>query len=209
MSLHLIVGSMFSGKSSRLMQQVERYHLAALKVLVINHTFDADRSTTLQSGVAKETIRSHNFLHMPATIVSSLTHVFELKEYQEAVVIAIDEAQFYSDLYDSVRRMVDQDDKVVYVAGLDGTFDRKPFGQILDLVPLCDSIVKLHAVCRDCSGLSYTGNGSTATATAAAPSNGLFTKAIFHPLPGTTVSIGGADKYKSVCRYHYFKEETK
>lgn len=37
------------------------------------------------------------------------------------------------------------------VAALDGTFQRKPFGKILELVPLAESVVKLSAVCLYCS----------------------------------------------------------
>ena len=40
--------------------------------------------------------------------------------------------------------------KMVIVAALDGTFQRKPFGSILNLVPLTESVVKLKAVCMLC-----------------------------------------------------------
>ena len=42
------------------------------------------------------------------------------------------------------------DGKMVIVAALDGTFQRKPFGPILDLVPLAESVIKLKAVCMVC-----------------------------------------------------------
>lgn len=40
--------------------------------------------------------------------------------------------------------------KVVIVAALDGTYQRKGFGEILNLVPLAEHIVKLTAVCMTC-----------------------------------------------------------
>lgn len=40
--------------------------------------------------------------------------------------------------------------KTVIVAALDGTFQRKPFGPILNLVPMAESVVKLKAVCMVC-----------------------------------------------------------
>nr|XP_058140793.1 thymidine kinase, cytosolic isoform X1 [Dasypus novemcinctus] len=40
--------------------------------------------------------------------------------------------------------------KTVIVAALDGTFQRKAFGNILNLVPLAESVVKLTAVCMGC-----------------------------------------------------------
>ena len=35
--------------------------------------------------------------------------------------------------------------KTVIISGLDGDSDRKPFGQILQCIPLCDSVVKLKS----------------------------------------------------------------
>lgn len=72
-------------------------------------------------------------------------------------MIAIDEAQFFTDLESFCKRAVDRDCKVVYVAGLDGDFRRKPFkmdpkrsSQILQLVPLADNVTKQHARCHYC-----------------------------------------------------------
>lgn len=39
---------------------------------------------------------------------------------------------------------------VVIIAALDGTFQRKPFGSILSLVPMAEYVTKLSAVCIDC-----------------------------------------------------------
>lgn len=42
--------------------------------------------------------------------------------------------------------------KTVIVAALDGTFQRKGFPNILELVPLAEHVVKLTAVCMNCFG---------------------------------------------------------
>ena len=42
------------------------------------------------------------------------------------------------------------DGKTVIVAALDGTFQRQPFGSILNLVPMAESVIKLKAVCMLC-----------------------------------------------------------
>nr|XP_044600417.1 thymidine kinase, cytosolic isoform X4 [Equus asinus] len=76
--------------------------------------------------------------------------------------------------------------KTVIVAALDGTFQRKAFGAILNLVPLAESVVKLTAVCMEC-----------------------FREAAYTKRLGTEKEvevIGGADKYHSVCRLCYFKK---
>jgi thymidine kinase len=38
----------------------------------------------------------------------------------------------------------------VFVAGLDGDFERKKFGAVLDLIPLCDKVTKLASLCSFC-----------------------------------------------------------
>ena len=40
--------------------------------------------------------------------------------------------------------------KLVMVAGLDATFQRRPFDAMIQLVPLAESVVKLTAVCVGC-----------------------------------------------------------
>lgn len=107
---------------------------------------------------------------------------------QEALgvaVIGIDEGQFFPDIVEFCEAMANAG-KTVIVAALDGTFQRKPFGTILNLVPLAESVVKLTAVCMEC-----------------------FREAAYTKRLGTEKEvevIGGADKYHSVCRLCYFKK---
>lgn len=70
--------------------------------------------------------------------------------------------------------------KTVIVAALDGTFQRKGFQNILDLIPLSEHVVKLHAVCMSCFG------------------EGSYTKRISQDKEVEVV--GGAEKYMAVCR---------
>jgi len=60
--------------------------------------------------------------------------------------IFINEAQFFPDLYEFVVSNL-QKDKAIYLYGLDGDFQQNKMGQLLDLVPLCDSIIKLKSKC--------------------------------------------------------------
>jgi thymidine kinase len=61
--------------------------------------------------------------------------------------IFINEAQFFKSLIPFVKNALDQQ-KHIYIFGLDGDFKQEKFGDILDLIPLCDTIVKLHAICK-------------------------------------------------------------
>ena len=47
--------------------------------------------------------------------------------------------------------LVETKNKRVYVCGLDGDFERKKFGNILDLIPYSDSIIKLKSNCNNCN----------------------------------------------------------
>ena len=69
-------------------------------------------------------------------------------------VIGIDEGQFVLDMIDvqfpdivQFSEKMASRGKIVIVAALDGTFERKAFGPILELVPLAESVTKLTAVC--------------------------------------------------------------
>jgi thymidine kinase len=65
-------------------------------------------------------------------------------------VILINEGQFFPDLFEFVNKLLVKGKKV-YVCGLDGDFERKKFGAILDLIPLCDKVTKLTAKCNVCN----------------------------------------------------------
>ena len=74
--------------------------------------------------------------------------------------------------------------KKIYICGLDGDFERKKFGQILNLIPLCDKVTKLTSLCSLCK------NGTP----------GIFSKRITSEKKQTVV---GSDNYIPVCRSCY------
>ena len=82
--------------------------------------------------------------------------------------------------------LVDVKNKHVVVSGLDGDSFRSPFGDIIKLIPICDTVNKLTAYCNRCN------NGTLAP----------FTKKLQRG--NSVIDIGGSDKYIPVCRNHYF-----
>lgn len=64
-------------------------------------------------------------------------------------MIAIDEGQFFPDIVPVCEELANQG-KIVLVAALDATFERKPFGNVLSLVPIAEKTEKLSAVCFFC-----------------------------------------------------------
>ena len=62
--------------------------------------------------------------------VEAIQRLSQLEPYIDMVdVIGIDEGKFYPDLVDKVEEFV-RKDKLIIISALDGTFERKPFGQI-------------------------------------------------------------------------------
>lgn len=97
-------------------------------------------------------------------------------------VIGIDEGQFFPDIVEFCETVANAG-KIVIVAALDGTFQRRPFGHVLELIPLAEDVVKLKAVCMSCQG------------------DAAFSKRLGSEME--VELIGGADKYVAVCRSCY------
>lgn len=139
--LEIIIGPMFSGKTSKLLDLYKQYSFCNIKVAVVNHSEDTRYDATMLS--------SHDKIMIPCIQTSSLSNLTENSEVDEADVILINEGQFFADLYGFVVDML-KFNKKIYVSGLDGDFERKKFGQILDLIPLCDKVTKMTSLCSLC-----------------------------------------------------------
>ena len=77
----------------------------------------------------------------------------DLSEFENPIhkkYIIIEEAQFFYNLYDYVKKQVDEYGKNIIVVGLDGDSNRQNFGEICKLLPICDNIRKLKAYCSVC-----------------------------------------------------------
>ena len=171
--IQLIMGPMFSGKTTELLRRVKRYSIATYKCCLVKYEND-DRYD-------KDGIATHDNELANAYACSSLSEVIDkITQHQ---VIGIDEGQFLPDLVECCEKLANEG-KIVIVAALDGTFQRKPFGSILDLIPMAETVIKLKAVCMKCYA------------------DAAFTK---RTVDSEKVElIGGADKYMAVCRSCYF-----
>ena len=72
----------------------------------------------------------------------------------DAVVVAIDEAQFFNEDLVGVCNMLADQGKRVVIAGLDMDFLGKPFGVMPQLLAIAEHITKVHAICIDCGGIA-------------------------------------------------------
>jgi len=171
--LNVVIGPMYSGKSTELLRIYNKYK-RNYKITVINHNSDT------RYGV--NSVNTHNKDSIPSISVKQLKDTNIINKFNNVDVILIDEGQFFDDLYSFCKDIVDNFKKIIYVFGLSGDSNREKFGQILDLIPICDNITHLKSICNICGDVK----------------NASFT------LRKTTnkeqVSVGGSDEYMAVCR---------
>ena len=173
--IEIIIGPMFSGKSTELLRRTSRYEAIGKKILLINHSNDS-RTTDF--------IQTHSKQTRKAIKVSSLMPLLENDDYLQADVIGIDESQFFTDLQDFIS-IAEYNNKIFIIAGLDGDYKRRPIGQILSLIPMCDTVDKLTSLdMMDKDG-----------------SPGIFTKRLGDS--DELVVIGAENEYVSVNRKNY------
>jgi thymidine kinase len=190
--LEIILGGMYAGKTSRLVEIYKQCTFCNISVAVINHSID--------NRYDEELLSTHDKIKIPCIKTKRLfdiwTDSIDMESNVEVVhrirdnfkvsrsnVILINEGQFFPDLEEFVKKLL-LNGKKVYVCGLDGDFERKKFGQILDLIPLCDKVTKLTSLCSMCK------NGTL----------GIFSKRISCEQIQTVV---GSDNYIPVCRSCY------
>lgn len=167
--IQVIFGPMFSGKTTELIRRLKRYKFANHRCIIIRYAKD--------NRYASDRVATHDCQYLPAVLATEFRSLS--LNYEDFDAIGIDEGQFFPDIVEFCEEMANLG-KVVVVAALDGTYQRTGFGNILNLVPLAESIVKLTAVCMSCfSDASYTKRiGSEKEVEV----------------------IGGAEKYMAVCR---------
>jgi thymidine kinase len=174
--LELIIGPMFSGKSTELIRRIRLLQKINKKVLVIKPKIDIRYNQTK--------ITSHNFESVDCLVLSNLNELSSsnIMEYE---VIVIDEGQFFPDLKETIYDWVENYQINIIVGGLDGDFQRKPLGQILELIPIADKCKKYNSLCNLCK------DGTEAP----------FTFRLVESKD--KILIGGAESYIPVCRKHF------
>ena len=148
--LELYIGSMFSGKSSKLIHAYKKWSLCDYTPLVINYSEDTRYSPEADH------IITHDQSKIPCIHNTSLRNIFQPLINNKTMssdtynIILINEGQFFPDLYYWVHLLVNTYNKYVYVAALNADFKKKPFEQISLLIPEADVIEKLNAICSLC-----------------------------------------------------------
>jgi len=193
-------GPMYCGKSTWLNNELTWFADQGFDVIKVTWHQD-DRTDVAASDDAGST---HNSSY---TKLSSKVSRLKLKKLADLFdanicdisnkhVVGVDEAQFFPDLYDIALRLNSMGKHFRFV-GLDGDFRKNKFGQVLDLVPHCDSFKKMKATCKLClaqlAKIGFKGNPANIS--------GAFTKRLIDSNEQTL--IGGADFYVPTCRHHH------
>ena len=178
--LVVITGPMFSGKTSRLIELLERERLSGRKVILFKPEIDTRSS--------ESKVKTHKGVELDATVVrtgkAGVKALFDVgSDYN---VIGIDEAQFWDDdskLEETLNKLASMK-KIVYVSTLNKDYKGVPFSISENLLALADYIYSLTAVCTKCG------------------EEAVFSQRIIDGIAksGPRIVIGGKEAYQPRCR---------
>lgn len=169
---------MFSGKTTELINKINRSALADKKCIVLKYIHDKRYSQ-------ENILSTHSGISQADSTCINVYPITTLSEIDPSGydVIGIDEGQFYPDLIEYSEKWANMGKRVI-IAALNSDYMRRPFGQVCDIVALCESVEKRSGVCMLCKKCDSS-----------------FTKRIG---PETSlIDIGSKDKYITVCRQCY------
>lgn len=176
--LHIISGSMFSGKTSTL---INLYNQFQPSVLVFNHSYDTRYDSNNNS------VTTHDQIKIPCNSILCLSDILRHPNFQSTKFIMIDEIQFFTNIKTHVLQLVERYNKYVVLSGLMIDINRNPFGELAELVPLSDRFDHKLSRCFYCD------------------TEGLFTIKKNADCV-EIIDVGSSDKYYAVCRYHYLNK---
>lgn len=165
------LGPMYAGKTSLLMKE---YHDCKGKKVIIDFNINELTKCYISvienhDGVKLQCIKakqlydtldigsvagnfqiSNEFLRYDYENAPDMYEIRDMVQFSDHIFI--NEAQFFPDLF----KFVVESKKNIYLYGLDGDYKREPIGDILNLVPYCDSVIKLQAKCSCGNPAIYT-----------------------------------------------------
>jgi thymidine kinase len=142
--VEVICGSMFSGKTEELIRRLKRARIAKLKVEIYKPSIDIRYDETK--------VVSHQGSEIGSIPVPSSNQILLL--YDNADVVAIDEAQFFDEgLLEVCNALANRGVRVI-CAGLDMDYSGRPFGVMPLLMSIAEYVTKVHAICVQCGHIA-------------------------------------------------------
>ena len=140
MSLEVIVGCMYSGKTEELVRRLRRATIAGQKVTTFKSAIDTRYDNAKIATHLGDTLSA-----FPVRSAIAIRHF--LSEKPTPQVIGFDEAQFMEpEIIPLLETFANTGIRVI-VAGLDQDYLGKPFGPIPHLMAIADEVTKLQAIC--------------------------------------------------------------
>lgn len=136
-SITVFSGPMKCGKSTRLINEAKKWKHTDKKIQIFKPFVD-NRSFI-------ETINDRNGNELNAI---NIENIDDIKNY-DADVYFIDEFQFLNGNISTIQDMV-SDGKQFFIAGLNLTAEKKPFGKMGELICNADSVEMLSSICECC-----------------------------------------------------------
>ena len=167
----LIIGPMFSGKTTQLLAYERRFIIAKKSFIIIKYKGDTRYS---ESKVVNHDGKCNLCDH-----VYHLTNLADMDAYvlNQVDCVLIDEGQFFLDLEWFCKKY--SKNKHIVISGLSGDYQQKPFASISNVLGLADNIQHYVSICSKC--------GKDAAFTARISSE------------NEQTVIGGSDKYQPRC----------
>lgn len=182
MSLEVVIGPMFSGKSSYALSYVRRQRSIGKRVLIVKPDIDMRYSH-------ESVLVTHDNDRIPCMLWDTKEPLFPATpHFLDTDCVVIEEGQFFKKLLPLVKWLLINHKKDVLVVGLDGDASQQIFGEVLSCIPWATKVTKLSALCLECK------DGTLAP----------FTKRNIEDK--SQVLVGGPNIYSAVCLKHLHKQ---
>ena len=166
---------MLSGKTSMMLHLLERAAIAKKKTILIRPTKDT-------RGFLSHTCKDISWTKEIFMTFGSGLYMKDYDILQDYDVIAVDEGQFQENLK---QFCTTYRSKHIIISALHATSECEMFQPIVDIIPYCENIIKLNAICTHCGS-----------------ENGSYT----YYLKGNKtdkIAVGGQEDYTVLCGQCY------
>lgn len=137
--LYLILGPMFSGKTSRLIEKIRKYNFNSKNIVIVKFRKDFNTKDN-------ELITHDNVKYKCLCCSCLIEKLEDLKKYD---VVGIDDGHLFKDLPD-IAEYLAATGKIVIVSALNADYKMEPFDNISKIIPKVDKIKLLKAFCFYC-----------------------------------------------------------
>lgn len=135
--INVFTGPMKCGKSKRIMDEAKRQMIAGKKIKIFKPIIDTRYPGDYIVDRNGNKLQSEN-----------ISNVEDIQNY-DADVYVIDEFQFLKGSVDCLEKMA-ENGKKFFIAGLNLTSERKPFGQMGNLLCVADNVQTMTSICEIC-----------------------------------------------------------